>query len=127
EGGVRRLGRDRDETAATCLQAVREEDQSEEELLLARRSLEDHARAHRQTALDHRVESFDARLEPFHRLRPPVVGSGRRRTTGCGGSPTAERPIDSCEGETGRAHGRPLCRTRRSRRYALRTGMVWPL
>ena len=47
ESGVRRLGRDRDQTATACLQAVREEGQSEEELLLARRSLEDHARAHR--------------------------------------------------------------------------------
>src|SRR5437660_239487 len=71
---VGRLARDDHESAAPRLQAFRQEGEGEAELLLARRALEDDARSDGQAALDHGVETLNARGQPRHAITIPKAG-----------------------------------------------------
>src|SRR5207237_7006162 len=83
---VGRLARDDHESAAPRLEAFREERECEAKLLLARRALEDDARSDGQAALDHGVETLNARGQPRHAITIPKAGRGR---TGWRGPDTA--------------------------------------
>ena len=71
---VGRLARDDHESASARLEAFRQEGEGEAELLLARRALEDDARSDGQAALDHGVETLNARGQPRHAITIPKVG-----------------------------------------------------
>src|SRR5947209_5378753 len=71
---VGRLARDDHESASARLEAFREEREGEAALLLARRALEDDARSDGEAALDHGVETLNARGQPRHAITIPKVG-----------------------------------------------------
>ena len=79
---VGRLRGGNHESAASRPEAFREEREREAKFFLARGPLEDDARADRQAALDHRVESGDPGGEPRRGIIPPTDESGRSATRG---------------------------------------------
>ena len=85
EDRLRGLGRDDEEPGPAGLEALREEREGEEELLVPRGTLQHDGRALGQAAAQHGVKSRNARGQPHQGISSPRRGPGRSGPRGRGG------------------------------------------